>query len=344
MTDILLTIWNLFCEMAPYLFLGFVVAGLLNAYIPTEKIEQHLGGKGFLPVIKASLFGVPLPLCSCGVIPVCASLRQQGASKGAVTSFIISTPQTGVDSILVTYSLLGWVFALLRPVAAFFSGVLGGFLVDALDGKRGNDTGANGPCACDKCAVPPSSKPARGAWHRMLSHAFVELPREIAMPLLIGTVIAGIISAILPDDIFARFLGQGFTPLLLMALMGIPVYVCATASVPLAAALILKGVSPGAALVFLMTGPATNAASVAALRKSIGTRATAIYMGTVGVTAILLGLAVDTWLAQYIQITLVETSEAIMDPIKTGFGILLILILIAAWATGMREPTDCPCE
>lgn len=336
MKEIILVTWNLFCEMAPYLLLGFVVAGMLNAFVSREGIERHLGGSGLMPVIKASLFGIPLPLCSCGVIPVCASLRRQGASKGAVASFLISTPQTGVDSILVTYSLLGWVLAVVRPVAAFISGLIGGFLVEALDPGENPAERKEGACGCGACHAAPA-RPPRGPLERFAHHAFVELPREMAMPLLLGTAVAGLVSALLPDDILSRILGQGLAPLFLMCIIGIPIYVCATASVPLAAALILKGVSPGAALVFLMTGPATNAASVSALAVTMGKKATAIYMGTVGASAIVLGMAVDKWLAPYIRVSLADEASSPADPARAGFGILLLAMLLVSWLTGRKD-------
>ena len=213
------------------------------------------------PVIKASLLGVPLPLCSCGVIPVAASLRRHGASRGATTAFLLSTPQTGVDSIVVTYSLMGGLFALIRPVVAFITGLVGGWLVDALAGQDyGNATGVNpsAPCAGECCAL---SVRRQNRLVRALHYGFVTLPRDIGKALVVGLIISGVIAAFVPDDFFAGVFGTGLVGMLIMMAVGMPLYVCATGSVPVAAALMMKGVSPGAALVFLMTGPATNAAT-----------------------------------------------------------------------------------
>ncbi len=341
MGEIILVIWNIFCRMAPYLLVGFLVAGLLKAFISTESIQSHLSGRGFLPIVKASLFGIPLPICSCGVIPVCASLRKRGASKGAATAFIISTPQTGVDSIFVTYSLLGGIFAILRPLSAFLSGLVGGILVDIAsekdDAAHPQEAGQCMKCGCKKGVPLPLPAEMDSRWMKLFRHSFVELPRDMAMPLITGTIVAGLISALLPDDIFARFLGTGISSLFLMGLMGIPVYVCATASVPVAAALMAKGVSPGAALVFLMTGPATNAAAIVALNKMIGAKATAIYMATVGVTAIIAGLAVDALLREHISIKSAAAATVQPGSINMGIGLILLVILVMAWVTGLKN-------
>ncbi|MBN2302620.1 MAG: SO_0444 family Cu/Zn efflux transporter, partial [Lentisphaerae bacterium] len=249
--------WMTLSDMAPYLLFGFAVAGVLSILISTKFIEKHLGGQGLGPVIKASFFGVPLPLCSCSVIPVAASLRRHGASKAATTSFLISTPQTGVDSIMATLSLLGPVFAVFRPVAAFLAGVIGGLIVQAT-GNR-NETNQS-PEECKDSCCAKEKKP--GIIVRIFRHGFITLPRDIALPLLVGTVAAGFISALVPNDFFSGVLGTGIAAMLVMMLLGLPMYVCATASIPIAVAMMAKGVTPGAALVFLMTGPATNAASL----------------------------------------------------------------------------------
>lgn len=286
----LLSIWETLREMSPYLLLGFFAAGALSVLVRPELVERHLGGGGIRQVATAAVFGVPLPLCSCGVIPVAASLRRHGAGAGATTSFLISTPQTGVDSILATYALLGPVFAVFRPVAAFVSGLAGGALVNALGREREAASDAVPSCEAECC------RPARergGRFGRAMSYGFVTLPRDIAKPLLLGIAVAGAISALLPDDYLAGVLGGGVLPMIVMMAAGIPVYVCATASVPIAAALVAKGVSPGAALVFLMTGPATNAATVATVWKTMGKRVAALYLGSVAASALAAGLLLD---------------------------------------------------
>ncbi len=289
-------VWRTLTAMAPYLLFGFLVAGALSVLISPETVERHLGGRGrFWPALKAAAFGVPLPLCSCGVIPVAASLRRHGAGRGAATSFLLSTPQTGVDSILVTYSILGPVFAIVRPVAAFVSGLVGGSIVgsvepaDAVNGKPET-----------KCEDACCARDGRGRVARIFHYGFVTLPRDLWRALVVGIAIAGVIAAVVPKDFFAEYLGGGgvgaqLGAMVVMMVIGLPIYVCATASVPLAAAFIHAGVSPGAALVFLMTGPATNAATIATIWKTMGRRTTLIYLGTVVVTALASGLALNYW-------------------------------------------------
>ncbi|MFC1498390.1 SO_0444 family Cu/Zn efflux transporter [Verrucomicrobiota bacterium] len=287
-TTIFQEFWGTLTDMAPYLLFGFAVAGALSIFISSELVEKHLGGHGIWPILKASLFGVPLPLCSCGVIPVAASLRKHGSSKGATTAFLLSTPQTGVDSIMVTLSLLGPVFAIFRPLAAFITGLFGGSIIEALEPDNA-DNGQIEQCADECCSHTNQTNKLLKA----LRHGFIVLPRDIAKPLIIGLVIAGIISAFVPAGFFAETLGTGILAMFVMMLLGIPVYVCATASVPIAAAMILKGVSPGAAMVFLMTGPATNAAAIATIWKMFGKRSALIYLTVVAITAMVSGFALD---------------------------------------------------
>lgn len=293
-TIFLTEFWQTLAEMSPYLLFGFFAAGLLSVFLSPAAVERHLGGRGFWPIVKASLFGIPLPLCSCGVIPVSMSLYKHGAGRGPTISFLLSTPQTGVDSIFVTYSLLGPFFAIIRPVAALLTGLVGGGLVNLFDDKKGLHTEQEEKCTDDCCA---KGKKAR-KWRRILRHGFVTLPTDIGRAMLGGLVIAAVISAWVPDDFFAVHLaaGSGIVAMLIMMVLGIPVYVCATASVPVAAALIEKGLSPGAALVFLMTGPATNAAALTTLWSILGKRTAILYLLTVAGCALGTGILVDFFL------------------------------------------------
>jgi uncharacterized membrane protein YraQ (UPF0718 family) len=320
-----LDFWLTLCEMSPYLLFGFLMAGVLSVLVSPERVERHLGGHGFWPVFKAALFGVPLPLCSCSVIPVTASLRRHGASRGAATAFLISTPQTGVDSILVTLALLGPVFAVFRPLGALVSGIMGGGAVDALEPHGEADTEPAEECT-DTCCTDNG----RGRLARILSYGFVDLPRDIGRALLIGIFVAGVLSAALPNDFFVG-VGSGVLAILVMMLLGIPVYVCATASIPVAAALMLKGVSPGAALAFLMTGPATNAAGIATVWKIMGRRTAVVYLVTVALTAFASGLILD-----YIfEFTASSAQEGmgwmLPQPVKVASAVALLLILGAAF-------------
>jgi len=288
--DIGHAIWDVTTEMSGWLLFGFLVAGLLSVFIDPQWLERNLGGKGLKPVWRASLFGVPLPLCSCGVIPVAASLRSHGASKAATTAFLLSTPQTGVDSIMITYTMLGPLFAIFRPVMALLTGILGGMLVQAADEE--NTTGLKSNAADNRVkGLVPRLKAA-------LDYGLVTLPGDIGKALLIGVVIAGFLSAVIPDNLLAPYLGQGALSIALMMLVGIPLYVCATASVPLAVGFIMLGATPGAALAFLIAGPATNAATITTISRVLGRKTMGIYLLTVAVSAFGGGLLLDwmmTW-------------------------------------------------
>lgn len=285
--------WSVFGAMAPYLLLGFLVAGVLSVVISPEWVERHLGGSGLAQVFKASLFGVPLPLCSCGVIPVAASLRRHGAGKGATTAFLLSTPQTGVDSIAVTYGLLGPFLAVVRPVAAFVTGILGGALVQAFndDDEVTDEPAAEASCCtADGC---DETTPHRPKIVEALHYGLVILPRDIGRALIFGIVISGLIATVVAPQALESTLGGGLWPMLAAMAVGIPLYVCATASTPIALALIHAGLSPGAALVFLISGPATNSAALTTLWKVLGRRAAILYLVTVAVASLATGFAVD---------------------------------------------------
>jgi uncharacterized membrane protein YraQ (UPF0718 family) len=346
-----LELWQLLCEMGPWLLLGFAVAGLLSVLIDPETIERHLGGRGLVPVLKAAGVGVPLPLCSCGVIPVAASLRQHGASRGATAAFLIATPQTGVDSIAVTYSLLGPLMAVVRPLAALFSGIVGGLVVDGVEGRHDRPAARfAGLAALPGFGAPgadPAAAPARRWTGRLgdaLHYGFVTLPRDLAGPMLWGLLAAAAIGLALPDDFFAGTLGAGLPGMLAMMLIGIPVYVCASASVPVAAALIAKGLSPGAALVFLMTGPATNTATLAAVWKLMGRRTAVLYLLSIALTALAAGLLLNALAGGEIAHEAAHHHEFLPGWLETGSAIAVALLLLAALApprwTAMIQRSD----
>jgi uncharacterized membrane protein YraQ (UPF0718 family)/copper chaperone CopZ len=333
-STVLSEFWYVLSEMAPYLLFGFLMAGLLSVFISPELVERHLGGRGIWPVVKSTIFGIPLPLCSCSVIPVAASLRRHRATKGATTAFLLSTPQTGVDSILVTFSLLGPVFAVFRPLAAFFTGLVGGSLVTLFEpaevGKLENDAPN---CEDECCAVVNQRSPVS----RILRYGFVTLPQDIGKALLVGLLIAGFISALVPDDYLSGILGAGIGAMFVMMLLGIPVYVCATASVPVAAALIAKGVSPGAVLVFLMTGPATNAAAFTTTWKIMGRRTAIIYLITVAATALAAGMFLDYIFAYGGRSVAPSMPGMIPGVVKTACAFILLGILgVAIWRSYRR--------
>jgi len=335
--EILWASWDVLGEMAPYLLLGFLVAGILSVIVSPRFVEAHLGGRGLGPVIKAALFGVPLPLCSCGVIPVAASLHRQGASRAATVSFLLSTPQTGIDSIGATYSLMGPVFAVFRPLAALLTGILGGTLVQYLDTPEHATPARTGTAAP---GTPHAEISADGLCRRVCRYGFLDLPRDIGRSLLLGIVVAGAISALVPEDFFSATLGTGPQAMLVMMLVGIPLYVCATGSVPIAAAFMAKGVSPGAALVFLITGPATNAATISTVWKSLGKRTAFLYLATVVICALAAGLFLDGILVPAdLPMSCPEHTSAAWGWIRTGSALALVGILIHAWWPRRSRPT-----
>ena len=333
--------WMVFGQMAPYLLLGFLVAGVLSVYVSPAWVECHLGGRGLGPVLKASLFGVPLPLCSCGVIPVSASIHRHGASRAATTSFLLSTPQTGVDSIAVTYALLGPVFAIFRPIAALITGLVGGGLVQFFGGSgEANATNESQPTSCtDACCV---GQQGHSVFGRVFHYGFVTLPRDIGLALLLGILIAGAIAALVPQDSLNAYIGGGLLSILLLMAAGVPVYVCATASVPIAAGFMHMGASPGAALAFLIAGPATNAATFTTIWKVLGQRTAIIYLITVAASAVACGLLLD-WLVPTVRAmlpTLDSHTHATMEGgwfYHTGAIVLLAVLALSYWATGRHK-------
>ena len=282
-------IWNLINEMSPYLLLGFGFAGILHAFVPARIYRRYLGKADFRSVLWAALIGVPLPLCSCGVIPTAMSLRKEGASRGATTSFLISTPQTGLDSILATAALLGIPFAVMRPVAALVTGLLGGLLVNAFTRRDPDDNVCSGQCATEQTV----RKGFGGRLLDALRYGFVDMIQDIGRWLIIGLVIAGLITVFIPDDFFLRYAGTSLASMAVVLAISIPMYVCATGSIPIAAALMLKGITPGAALVLLMAGPASNMASMLVIRKVMGRKTMWIYLLSITLGAIGFGLIID---------------------------------------------------
>lgn len=289
MIDILFSMLLVAAQMAPYLLFGFLVAGFLHVLIPEQWMQKHFGGRGILPVIKSVVFGIPLPLCSCGVIAVTASIRKQGAGRGAAVGFLLATPQTGVDSILATWGMLGPLLAIFRPIAAFITGITGGFLVNLFDDEKETPLVSEKSCDLAVDELHPKEKSIREALH----YGLVVLPKDIAKPLLFGITLAGLIAALLPPGILAPYIGGGLFSMIAMAAVGIPMYVCATASIPVALSFMHLGASPGAALVFLIAGPATNAATVATVWKVLGKKSALIYLATVAVGGVVAGLTYD---------------------------------------------------
>ena len=313
--------------MAPWLLLGYFLAGVIAFLLPPEQIKQHLSGKGLKPILKAVLLGVPLPLCSCGVIPVAASLREEGAGKGATGAFFISTPQTGIDNILVTWSMVGWHLALLRSFLALLSGLTGGWLID----KTVPEADAVPKKKEKKCCCCCGGKAPVRSWKIIFTHGFGKMLRSTSPSLLLGIAIAALIQQFLPGDFGAKYItGNMALEFAAVILLALPLYVCSNASVPIAAALLLKGFSPGAALVFLIAGPASSSVSIAAMKSTLGTKATVIALGVIAFWAVAAGAAVNIF---QLPFTLPETLNNVccsVDYRKLFSGIIFALLMINA--------------
>jgi uncharacterized membrane protein YraQ (UPF0718 family)/copper chaperone CopZ len=269
-------------EMSPYLLLGFFFAGFLRVVFPRKLITRYMGGSNLSSALNASLLGVPMPLCSCGVIPTGIGFYRNGASRGSTISFLISTPQTGVDSILATYAMLGLPFALIRPVVALFTGVLGGIFGNLADRKEGRSE-----------AVKQEDEPQERSFQEFFRYGFVELIQDISKWLIIGMLVAALLAVLIPEDFFSSGISSEYFAMLLMLAASVPLYICATGSIPIAAVLLMKGLSPGAALVLLMAGPATNFATMAVIGSTMGKRSLWIYLASIIGGALLFGTLVN---------------------------------------------------
>lgn len=321
-------------EMSPYLLLGFFFAGLLYAFMPRQKIERYFSGNPFKSSVLASLFGIPLPLCSCGVIPTGTALYKNGASKGGTVSFLISTPQTGVDSILATFSLLGLPFAIIRPLAALITGITGGIITGHLTPNETKATTYQEQNEVEKSLIQKIKDVFR--------YGFVEFIQDISKWLVIGLVLAAIISAIIPNDFFELLNLSPILQMLMILVVSIPLYICATGTIPLAAILILKGISPGAAFVLLMAGPATNAATITMIGKVLGKKSLFTYLGTIIIGALSFGLFIDyalpsEWFTQIASEHLVHNHGQQSSWWQIASGVLLTTLIINGYIQRYRS-------
>ena len=280
--------------MSPFLLLGFLFSGLLSVFIPKTIFQKHLAQNNMKSVFWAAALGIPLPLCSCGVIPTAMSLKKEGASNGATVSFLIATPQTGVDSILATYGLLGLPYAIIRPVFAFILAMFGGGLVNLWGQKKTHDH------------RPSEYKPEHKQEHKhkhnpikeVFEYGFVSTIQDFGKWLVLGLVVAAAITAFIPSSYFEILSDNYILNILAILLVSIPMYVCATGSIPIALSLIMMGISPGAAMVLLIAGPATNMASIIVLRKVLGLRTTIMYIVSVIIGSIICAYTIDKILPQ----------------------------------------------
>lgn len=320
---------ELLCQMAPYLLLGFLIAGVLHAFVPSKLYSKYLSRNNFRSSAIAALIGIPLPLCSCGVIPTAMSMRREGASRAATTSFLIATPQTGVDSIAATAALMGWPFALLRPIAALVTALFGGGVVSLVERAHPED---NIPKAVEEKQLH------KGFWARCweaVRYGLGDMIENIGKWLIIGLVVAGAITVFVPDDFFAIFSGNTLLSMLLVLVVAVPMYICATGSVPIAAALMLKGLSPGTALVMLMAGPAANMASIMVLGKELGRRSLITYLATIICGSIAFGLVADyllpaEWFSR-VSLHAAHSHGAGISLFEGLCGGLFIVLLVSAF-------------
>ncbi len=328
--------WSVFMESALYMLFGFFIAGLLYVFLKPEKVARYFGGRGVRPVVMAALAGIPIPLCSCGVIPAAAGLKKQGASRSATLSFLISTPETGMDSIPITYALIDPLMTVFRPVAAFFTAVVAGLSESLLGRGDAEDVPvARQPVVSQgQNSIPGGSIPAGQPLVKKVTagmqYAFGELLGDIGPWFIFGVLLAGFIITVVPDNLIGDYLGNPLIAMFAMLAAGIPMYVCATSSTPIAAALIIKGLNPGAALVFLLAGPATNVATLSMVSGLLGKRSLVIYLSSIAACSIAMGLLADFLYATFqIQPMAIagQAAELFPDWVKNGAAFLLLLLL-----------------
>jgi uncharacterized protein len=335
--QIFMASWKLLQEASLYVVFGLLVSGLLKVFLDPGLVARHLGRGRFASVFKAAILGIPIPLCSCGVLPAALSLKKQGANNGATTAFMIATPESGVDSIAITYALLDPIMTVARPVAAFLTAAIAGISENLLGYRKPSrtepaDLGCPVDGCCDGIDCPPEiHKNHHTLFEKIVAgvrFAFTDFWGDLAGWFLVGILLAGAITTLMPDDIFSRYLGSGWPAMVLMLVVGIPLYICATASTPIAAALILKGVSPGAALVFLLAGPATNIASLTVLVGILGKRAAALYVTAIAVCAVCFGLLLDKVYA-YLGISAVALAGQASEVVPLWLQWAAVLFLLA---------------
>lgn len=334
---------DLVTEMSPYLLLGFLLAGLMHAFIPGTIYSKYLAKPNMRSVVLAALFGIPLPLCSCGVLPTAMSLRREGASKGAAVSFLIATPQTGVDSIIATFSLMGLPFAIIRPIAALATAIFGGKMVNVIEGDEGagkfdsTNEQAHDDLCVDSCCGGHDKVPTSfvGKVIEALRYAYIDMMESVGKWLVVGLIVAGLITIFVPDSYFEIFKDNSFTSMLLVLCISIPMYLCATGSIPIAVALMMKGLTPGAALVLLMAGPACSVASVLVVSKVLGRRTLIAYLGSIISGAVGFGLVTDYLLPRTWFMSHLVANDACCEEESSLFAtsctILLFLLLANAF-------------
>ena len=280
--------------MSPYILFGLLFAGILHELVPETLVTKHLGKESIGSVIKSTIFGIPLPVCSCGVIPLATSIKKSGASKGATLSFLISTPITGVDSILATYGIFGWIFTIYRVFTSMIIAMVAGVLTNFLDKEVIEEVEeVKSCCSSNKSCSAEKEENKSFSMLNAIQYSFGTLLGDIAKPLFWGLVIGALITIAIPKNLSDILMEYAWFSYIIAIAIAVPMYVCATASLPIAAALMLSGVSPGAAFVFLTAGPATNTVTIGVVKKMLGTTSLYIYLGTIIVGSLVFGLGLD---------------------------------------------------
>lgn len=331
--ELLSIFWDLVIESAPWLLMGYLLAGIIKQVIPGSWVEKQLSEPGLLSIVKGAFIGAPLPLCSCGVIPTALAIRKAGASKGATSSFLVATPETGVDSISFSYAVLGPIFALARPIGALFSAIIAGILVNSIDGEDEKKTEVQSSCgSCCSSKQEKTSDETPVLSQRFIAavkYGYGRMISDTAKWLAIGLVAAAVITAVVPQSFFLQW-GDGLMAMVIMVVVGLPMYICATASTPVAASLLFAGISPGAALVFMLTGPATNIATMGVIKEQLGLRSLMAYLvGVIG-TAISCGLILNALYANFgwpLQLSMAEHGESY--PLWRHLAAILLVALVA---------------
>jgi uncharacterized membrane protein YraQ (UPF0718 family) len=349
--NLLSIFWNLIIESAPWLLVGYLLAGIIKQVIPSSWVEKQLAPPGFSSILKGAVIGAPLPLCSCGVIPAALAIRKAGASKGATSSFMVATPETGVDSISFSYAVLGPIFAVVRPIGALISAIVAGVLVSAFD--REDPVIEENSQSCGNCCTDSqqgaSQKESLGQrFLNAVRYGYGRMIQDTAKWLVIGLVAATFITALVPQSFFLQW-GDGLLAMLIMVIVGLPMYICATASTPVAASLLFAGISPGAALVFMLTGPATNIATMGVIKEQLGLRSLVAYLiGVIG-TAIACGLILNELyqvLNWSLQLEITEHGQSY--PLWRQLAAIFLTSLVASvWLQPMlrdRQSASTPAE
>lgn len=331
--------------MAIYILIGLFIAGFLKQIVPDDFIIKHLGSGNISSVIKATIFGIPLPVCSCSVIPLAQSLRKEGASKGAVQSFLISSPITGVDSILATYSFFGWFFTIYRVVSSMIIAILTGIIQNIFDKeekKVEEEETSSCSCHCSCSSQKPTKKPF--SIKEVFSYAYVTLFKDMVKPLFIGLLFATLFTTLAPKEYTSLLFENQILTYFVIILFSMPLYICATASLPIAAALIIEGMSPGAAFILLSAGPATSLITMSVVYKSLGKTSLIIYLSVIAVLSLFFGYIFDTFFSnlQILNFSLEEENSSLISQLSSFIMLALMsYYLIKPWLNRKKESSCC---